>query len=112
MMKPAERVSERMHAGDRGIREGETRKMRAKQHRRARFEIAGLLDGGEQVCAQQPKRFAGQRIGQRVLEPRRGIGFDRMDDRVDPGRGGDMARKPKRQGRIEHRPVGDQRRLN
>ena len=39
----AERISERVDAGDRRIGEGEAGEMRAEQHRRARLEIAGLL---------------------------------------------------------------------
>ena len=73
--------------------------MRAEQHRRARVEIAGLVAGGEQIGRQQPQRLAGQRVRQRVLEPRRGEGLDRMDDRVDPGRRGDMARQAEGQRR-------------
>ena len=59
---------------------------------------------------QQPQRLAGKRVRQRILEPRRGVGLDRMDDRVDAGRRGDMRRQAEGERRIEHRPVGNQRR--
>ena len=99
MVDAAERISERMDPGDRRIGEGQAGKMRAEQHRRARFEIAGLVAGREQIAGQQPQRLAGQRVGQRVLEPRRGVRLDRVDDGVDAGRGGHVARQAEGQAR-------------
>ena len=89
MVEPAERIGQRMDPGDRRIGKGQPGKMRAEQHRRARVEIAGLVAGASAdwptaAAAPRPR----QSVRQRVLEPRRGIGLDRMDDRVDPGRRG------------------------
>ena len=55
MVKTAERIGESMDAGDRRIREGEPGEMRAEQHRRARLEIARLLDQPSAGCAEQPQ---------------------------------------------------------
>ena len=62
MMKPAERICQRVDARDGRIRKGQPGEMRAKQHRRAGFEIARLVDRRQQIARQQSERFAGQRI--------------------------------------------------
>ena len=68
--------------------------------------VVGPLAGGDQILRQQPQRLARQHVRDRILAPRRGIGLDRMDHRVDPGRRGDVARQADGQLGVEHRPVG------
>jgi len=109
MKKAAERIGQGMYAADRCVGKSNSGQMRAKQHRRARFKIAGLAAGGEQIASQQLQCLARQGVGQGVLQARRRIGFNRMDDSVDAGGGGDVGGKANREAGIEHRPVGRNR---
>ena len=61
-MEPPKRVSERVNAGDRRIRESQSGKMSSKKHRRARFQMFRLINCGKKVGTQQSQCFSGERV--------------------------------------------------
>ena len=92
-----ERVGAGMRGAEHGVFDGGAGVVRAKQHRRACLGVARLPDCLQQVAGQQPKTFAGERVGNGVLEAGGRIGLDAVDDGIDARRCRHMGRKPERQ---------------
>lgn len=114
----AEGVLERVDEGQARVDKRHAGQRRGEGHARARGEVLGLAMRGEQVRSDEADRLFGVAVAEHVaaLVDRRvfvgdrevegvdhGERFDRVDERVDAGVGGDLLGARQRQRRIDNR---------
>ncbi len=67
--------------------------------------VRPILTGGHQIVSEKTQGFACQAVGERVLLVLAGVGFDRVNHRIDPGGSGVDLRQADSQLSVEEHEV-------